>query len=404
MNRDRTADAPRVVRWKWSIATVSAPALIALLVGSLMGSSFAGAASKTTYKAIDTKAARVGATLYVKAPGGQDESATLVKVLYPAGDSTSRAEYGEKSRFIALLVRIANRSSKVLVIRSRSDTTLHDSTDKPYETLFASVKGCRAYPLVLKISPGSAVSGCYVFSIPSGVKANEFELYPEAGYWRIGSGHSRGSARNAIPVMVQVPNVLGLTVSSATQKLQGEGLMVGSTQPRTSTIRKGEIVSSNPPAGAQVGKNSPVNLVVSNGPSASTVTVPSIAGQQVTTATAALMSAGLTYEIKYVSSSQPSGTVLAENPSGGSSTESTTVVTLTVSSSQFSVTVPNVVGFLEPTAGSVITSMNLTIGTQTSICSQEFPGGQIIAQNPPSAAVVAPATPINLTISSGACS
>ncbi len=45
--------------------------------------------------------------------------------------------------------------------------------------------------------------------------------------------------------------------------------------------------------------------------------------------------------------------------------QSTTQVTLTVSSSQSSVQVPNVVGFSQTSAGSTITSANLTVGTQT---------------------------------------
>lgn len=218
MNRDRTAHACRAARWSRSIPLLAATVLMLLAGGPLVGTTFAGAASKTTYRTVDTKAARVGTTLYVKTPGGQDESATLVKVFYPAGGSASRAEYGEGYRLVALLVKIANMSSRNLAIDSRSNaTTLYDSTNEAHETLFSSVKECRTYPAVLKISPDRAASGCYVFSIPSGVRAKELELYPEAGYWRISSGSTRRIAGNAIPDVVEVPNVIGLTVAEATQ-------------------------------------------------------------------------------------------------------------------------------------------------------------------------------------------
>jgi len=104
------------------------------------------------------------------------------------------------------------------------------------------------------------------------------------------------------------------------------------------------VISSNPNAGARVAKNSQVNLVVSAGPTVNNVTVPPVVGQQLIPATEAITNAGLSYKTNYVTSTKPSGTVLKQNPAGGSTVKSTTVVKLTVSSSQSSVSVPNVVG------------------------------------------------------------
>jgi serine/threonine-protein kinase len=204
---------------------------------------------------------------------------------------------------------------------------------------------------------------------------------------------------------VTVPSVVGQTVQVATQTLQSENLAVGSTSSRTSpSTPKGQVISSSPDAGTRVAKNSQVNLVVSAGPTVSNVTVPPVVGQQLIPATEAITNAGLSYKTNYVTSTKPSGTVLKQNPAGGSTVKTTTVVKLTVSSSQSSVSVPNVVGFSQTSAGSTITAANLTVGTQTSACSQQVSTGNVASQTPAAGTQQPPATPINIVVSSGPCS
>jgi serine/threonine-protein kinase len=204
---------------------------------------------------------------------------------------------------------------------------------------------------------------------------------------------------------VTVPSVVGQTVQVATQTLQSENLAVGSTSPRTSsTTPKDQVISSNPKAGTRVAKNSQVNLVVSAGPNVSSVTVPPVVGQQLIPATEAITNAGLSYKTNYVTSTKPSGTVLKQNPAAGTTVKSTTVVKLTVSSSQSSVSVPNVVGFSQTSAGSTITAANLTVGSQSSACSQQVSTGNVASQSPAAGTQQPPSTPINLVVSSGPCS
>jgi serine/threonine-protein kinase len=204
---------------------------------------------------------------------------------------------------------------------------------------------------------------------------------------------------------VTVPNVVGQTVQKATQSLQAQNLVVGSTSSRTSNTPKGEVIATVPSSGAKVSKNSQVTLVVSNGPTVTFVTVPPGAvGQQFTQATEALSNVGLAYKPKYVSSPKPSGTVLAESPAGGRSVKSTTVINLTVSSTQTSVSVPNVVGFTQTSAGGTLAGDNLTVGSQTTACSQQVSTGNVAQQSPQAGTQVPPQTPVNLVVSSGPCS
>jgi eukaryotic-like serine/threonine-protein kinase len=204
---------------------------------------------------------------------------------------------------------------------------------------------------------------------------------------------------------VTVPSVAGQTVADATQTLQSENLSVGSTSRQVSNnTAAGDVIATDPKAGAKVAKNSAVDLVVSAGATVTKVTVPPVVGQQFQAASEALTNAGLSFKPNYVTSDKPPGQVIAQNPAGGTSTKSTTVVKLTVSSSNSTIAVPNVVGFSQTNAGSTITSNNLTVGSQTSACSQSVATGNIASQNPAAATQVQSGTPINLVVSNGPCS
>jgi beta-lactam-binding protein with PASTA domain len=204
---------------------------------------------------------------------------------------------------------------------------------------------------------------------------------------------------------VTVPGVSGLTVPAATQTLQNDNLSVGSTSSKTSaTVTKGVVISSNPAVGAKVDKNSRVALVVSAGPTVTTVTVPKVEGQQFTAATEALQQVGLSYKTTYVSSTQPPGTVLKQNPAPNAQVKSTTVVKLTVSNLQSTTAVPSVVGFTQASAGSTLRGANLTVGSQTSACSQQVSANNVASQTPTAGTPVQPGTAVNLVISSGPCS
>jgi eukaryotic-like serine/threonine-protein kinase len=204
---------------------------------------------------------------------------------------------------------------------------------------------------------------------------------------------------------VTVPRVAGQTLQVATQTLKNDNLNVGATSSKKSAnVVKGEVISSAPVAGTKVAKNGRVDLVISAGPTVVKVNVPSVLGQQFTAATAAITNAGLSYKANYVTSTKPPGTVLKQNPAGGTSVPSTTIVKLTVVESQSSAQVPNVVGLSQTSAGSQITGANLTVGTQTTACSQQVSTGNVASQSPAAGTQQPPSTPINLVISSGPCS
>jgi beta-lactam-binding protein with PASTA domain/tRNA A-37 threonylcarbamoyl transferase component Bud32 len=201
---------------------------------------------------------------------------------------------------------------------------------------------------------------------------------------------------------VTVPDVVGLTAGQATQTLHNDNLTVGSSTVRTSSTTKGDVLSTDPKAGASVGKNSAVDLVVSGGPNIPIVAVPSVQGKQLTQAIALLQTANLGYTVHNVTSTQSVGTVLSQDPTAGTKIPATRKVVLTVSATQSEVPVPSVIGQSPASAGSTLSHAGLNVGSQSTACSSQ-PSGLVSAQSPVSGTNVQPNTSVNLVVSSGSC-
>jgi eukaryotic-like serine/threonine-protein kinase len=125
-----------------------------------------------------------------------------------------------------------------------------------------------------------------------------------------------------------VPDVTGLKVDAARRVLTTAGLT-----PKTEVVQSdkpaGLVISQDPQAGQKAAKNAEVLLSVSKGPSQ--VAVPDLQGQTVEQATKALSGVGLTARVIRVASSDPEGTVIAQDPARGQKVKPGTAVRLNVS-------------------------------------------------------------------------
>lgn len=134
------------------------------------------------------------------------------------------------------------------------------------------------------------------------------------------------------PVRRTVPQVAGLPVEGASFLLGKAGFKLGTlTLADNPLVRKGGIVGTDPPADTVLPRDTPVNLVVSNGPPP--VPVPKVTGLQRTAATDALASAGLIIgEVTQVGAvADPlDGVVLSQDPLPGVMLRPGEIVTLTV--------------------------------------------------------------------------
>lgn len=130
-------------------------------------------------------------------------------------------------------------------------------------------------------------------------------------------------------VRVQVPDLVGLSASTARRKLTAAGLEAAVVQV-TSGESQGTVVRQSPGAGAEVRKGTSVRISVSSGPAP--VRVPSVVGLDRQSAEDQLQSAG--FEVRDVteSTTDPSqdGLVTAQDPEGGTKAAKGSMVTITV--------------------------------------------------------------------------
>ena len=120
-----------------------------------------------------------------------------------------------------------------------------------------------------------------------------------------------------------VPDLIGMTQADAIAALTEAGLAVGEVTTQASTeIDAGRVMAQDPPADTKVERGSTVAIVLSTGPeptptptpTATVVQVPSVYGMDVTTATERLESSGFVVSVRTEASSQPDGTVIAQDP------------------------------------------------------------------------------------------
>lgn len=148
-------------------------------------------------------------------------------------------------------------------------------------------------------------------------------------------------AVSAGPGAATVPDVQGMPVRRATQRLDAAGFMVRDRERFSRRVGPGRAIRTEPPAGTELVRGETVTLFVSKGENL--VEVPSTIGQTRSAAQAALRDAGLLPNVETESSQAPEGEVFEQFPDPGSSVTRGDEVTIVVSEGPGTVTVPEVI-------------------------------------------------------------
>jgi eukaryotic-like serine/threonine-protein kinase len=182
------------------------------------------------------------------------------------------------------------------------------------------------------------------------------------------------------PGTVQVPLVVGLKESTATKALNRRGLTVDTSSQHSSTVPKGEVISSSPPDGTTVTKGSRVDLVISSGPVQ--VKVPDVTNQNAASAHSDLRNAGLTFTDNQVNASQPKGTVISQTPAGGTTVDKGSTVTLTISKGPNTAQVPDLTGDTEAQATGALSQLGLQVQVKQIKTTDQNQDGKVVRQRP----------------------
>ena len=138
-----------------------------------------------------------------------------------------------------------------------------------------------------------------------------------------------------------VPNVAGQPLAAAEKAVVAAGLEPKAVNRASSTVAKGDVISTSPPFGTKVAKNSQVKLFVSTG--AALVSVPDVTGENSDTATSTLDNDGFVVASKPApNSTEPQGTVVRQKPAPKTKLAKGSTVTIFVSGG--GTKVPGVIG------------------------------------------------------------
>jgi beta-lactam-binding protein with PASTA domain/tRNA A-37 threonylcarbamoyl transferase component Bud32 len=178
-----------------------------------------------------------------------------------------------------------------------------------------------------------------------------------------------------------VPSVVGLSQAKAEAAVARAGLQSRAVPQASSTVPKGDVISTNPPFGNKVPANSVVTLYVSSGPNL--VKVPNVVGQQQGNAQNTLQNAGFSVIVNTdQNSSKPAGTVVSESPPGGTQVAPNSKVTIAVSGG--GVQVPNVVGDPQATATSILKGAGFNVQVNPAPGPASATVGNVFQQQPSS--------------------
>ena len=185
---------------------------------------------------------------------------------------------------------------------------------------------------------------------------------------------------SAGPQQVAVPQVVGLTVSSARGRLQKVGLEASEREQNSDTVAAGRVISVSPPEGQKVDKGSSVTLVVSTGKPQ--VQVPDVVGKSFDEAQSNLQAAGFKVTRTDKESDKDPGTVLSQNPSSGGRIDAGSTIALTVAKAPSEVPVPDVTGEDAPAAIAALSGQGFVIDQQSKDVPTPDGDGVVLEQSP----------------------
>jgi len=182
------------------------------------------------------------------------------------------------------------------------------------------------------------------------------------------------------PGTATVPTVEGLTEDAAIKAVREAGFKPVVHSAPSGDVAKGRVIRSSPDAGTSIERGETVVLVVSTGPSQATV--PDVVGQSVDDARSTLTSKGFGVRTTEQESDRKPGTVLSQNPAGGSKAPSNTEVALVVAKAPAQAKVPDVTGKGSDQAISAVQDAGFKVKQNLQTVSDQAQNDVVVSQSP----------------------
>ncbi len=202
---------------------------------------------------------------------------------------------------------------------------------------------------------------------------------------------------------IEVPDLTGKTVEEAEEILDEAGLKLAEgNEVYSDEYEEGLIVSQSPKAGMEVKKGKTIKVNISKG--TGTVEVPSVIGYTTSEAKETLEAQGFRLgSVKEEESSQTPGTIISQDPNPGTQAESGATVNVVIAKEVEvkTVAVPGLLGKSIDSAEKALNKVGLNLGNINYEYNDDYPEGQIIAQQYSSGTEVNEGTSVDITVSRG---
>jgi serine/threonine-protein kinase len=202
-----------------------------------------------------------------------------------------------------------------------------------------------------------------------------------------------------IPHTTPTPQVVGLSVDAATDRLRALGFTVKLAEGRYDTeAPESTVLRVDPAAGTELEEGATVTLVPSLGPPPTPV--PDLTGMREAEATAALHAAGFDVEVRRAYHPRiPQGEVIRREPADAEAPLGSTI-TLTVSRGHAPVAVPEVVGQPQAKAELALRDAGFDVAVVQAF-SDDVPRGEVMDVSPAEGADAPYGSAVSLTVSQG---
>jgi beta-lactam-binding protein with PASTA domain/predicted Ser/Thr protein kinase len=196
---------------------------------------------------------------------------------------------------------------------------------------------------------------------------------------------------------VAVPFVEGQKLPQARKNIRDAGLRPVVVPRSHLTELPGVVFRQNPDAGERVPKGNAVRLLVSTGKPR--VAVPDVLGARESDAVAVLRAAGLVPDPHDIFSDKPTGTVIAQDPKGGTSVVKGSTVRVNISKGQQNIGIPSVIGQSFADASRQLRAAGFTPIRED--VEDAAPRGTVVNQDPGPGTLHPPGTEVTLSVSTG---
>ncbi len=197
--------------------------------------------------------------------------------------------------------------------------------------------------------------------------------------------------------LYEVPDLYGLTVDEALDRIRESGLAVGSVGAFRHPERdSGSVVGQSPLPGQLSVPGDSVRVTLSLG--VERTPMPDVGQLSVARALSVLEAAGFSVTVDSVESNEPLGQVVAQDPAAEASAISYGEVRVSVSLGPPLVRVPLMVGMQEEAARDTLEALGLRLSGVEEVFRFGGDQGSVVEQEPPAGALVDPGSEIRLVV------